>query len=138
MKKILGINKNNDSRRGKSPIWMIFQMKTFWIALSLLFGLILFVGIAEVFIPHNHDSSVQGAIEAKSTPEIESDVIRISSKFICTCGDCRGKTLTICKCKHAVTRRKMIRDLVTKKTKEEEIVKTINAKYGGLKSYSKF
>lgn len=136
MKKISSMNKNNDSLRGKSPIWIILQMKTFWIALSLLFGLILVFGIAEEFIPHNHDPIVQKTRETKSTPEIEGNVGRISSKFICTCGDCSGETLTICKCKYAVTERNLIRELVTKKTQEEEIVKTINAKYGGLKKVS--
>jgi len=136
MKKISSMNKNNDSLRGKSPIWIILQMKTFWIALSLLFGLILLIGIAEVFIPHNHNSIAQRTRETKSTPEVESDVIRISSKFICTCGDCSGETLTICKCKYAVNERNLIRELVTKKTQEEKIVKIINAKYGGLKKVS--
>jgi cytochrome c-type biogenesis protein CcmH/NrfF len=137
MKKNSSINKSNNSYRGKNPIWMILQMKPFWITFSLLFGLFLLIGIAEVFIPHNHDPIVQRTHEPKSTPEVESDVIRISSKFICTCGDCSGETLTICKCKYAVTERNLIRDLIDKKTKEEEIVKTINAKYGGLKNVSK-
>ena len=137
MKKVSRLNKNNNSFRRKSPLGIILQMKTFWITLSLLLGLILFIGIAEIFILHNHDRIVQRTQETKSTPEVESDVIRISSKFICTCGDCSGETLTICKCKYAVTERNLIRDLVAKKTKEEEIVKTINAKYGGLKNVSK-
>lgn len=136
MKKLSSINKNNDPLRGKNPLWIILQMKTFWITLSLLFGLIILIGIAEVFIPHNHDSIVQRTRESKSTPEVESNVIRISSKFICTCGDCSGETLTICKCKYAVSERNLIRELVTKKTQEEEIVKAINAKYGGLKKVS--
>ena len=137
MKKLSSMNKNDNPIRGKSPIWTILQMKTFWITLSLLFGLFLLIGIAEVFIPHNHNPIAQRTHEKKSTPEVESDVARISSKFICTCGDCSGETLTICKCKYAVTERNLIRDLIDKKTKEEEIVKTINAKYGGLKNVSK-
>lgn len=137
MKKLSDINKNNNSLKGKSPIWIILQLKTFWIALSLLLGIILLFGLAEVFIPHNHDQIVHKTNETKSTPEVESNVVLISSKFICTCGDCSGETLTKCKCKYAITERNMIRDLVTKKTKEEEIIKVINAKFGGLKNVSK-
>ena len=137
MKNLSSMNKNNDSVRGKSPMWVILQMKTFWIALSLMFGMLLLIGIAEVFIPHNHDLVVQKTRETKSTPEVESAVARISSKFICTCGDCSGETLTICKCKYAIAERSLIRKLVKKKTKEEEIVKTINAKFGGIKNVPK-
>ncbi|MBX3008060.1 MAG: hypothetical protein KF816_08545 [Melioribacteraceae bacterium] len=124
MKKISSINKNNNFLRSNSSIW---------ITLSLLFGMILLFGIAEVFIPHNHDPIVNRTHEAKSTPAIESTVNRISSKFICACGECSGEALHICKCKYAVRERKMIRDLVIRETTEEEIVKAINTKFGGLK-----
>ncbi len=133
MKKLSNMNKNNNPISGKSPIWIIMQMKTFWVALSLLFALLLVIGIAEVAIPHDHNTFDHSISEIKSNPEVEGNVIRISSKFICTCGKCSGETLTICKCKNAVAERNMIRELVVKKTKEEEIVKIINAKYGGLK-----
>ena len=124
----------DQKNKKNSPIWIILQMKVFWISLSVLFGMLLIITIAEVFVPHNHDNIKQVTKEIKSNPIIEADVERIANKFVCNCGDCSRETLTICKCNYAISERNLIRELVEKKTKEDEIIKIVDAKFGGLKS----
>lgn len=97
------VKEQRDKRN--SPIWIILEMKVFWVSLSVLFGMILVVTIAKVFIPHNHDNIAQVTKEIKAKFIIEGDIERIANKFICSCGDCSRETLTICKCNYAVSER---------------------------------
>ena len=110
----------------------VINIKTVWAivgvfacGLVLIASLIIVSSIAEKTVDYPEIKSNDVVLEGK--------VINIASRFVCNCGDCGSESLTICKCKYAVDTRKMIRDYLEKSVKEEDIIKYVNDKYGGLK-----
>jgi hypothetical protein len=117
----------------KDSILLLLKIKEIWITLGFVGGIFVLYFLAETFIPHKHHSLNSKVIEKISSTEIEEITANISSKFVCNCGQCSRETLTLCKCKNAMEERNQIRELVGRNIKEEDILKTINDKYGGLK-----
>ncbi|MEW6702052.1 MAG: zinc ribbon domain-containing protein [Bacteroidota bacterium] len=65
---------------------------------------------------------------------LEKNVSRIASKFICNCGACNKEPLSNCKCQYAIDARKYVREHLEQLQKEDEIIKTVNQIFGGLKT----
>ncbi|MBA4320222.1 MAG: hypothetical protein C0412_17635 [Flavobacterium sp.] len=120
------------SEKNIHPLIRIIKSKSVWIVLGLLFGMFTLITALEVFIPHSHDHLKKRITEIISNDSIESEVRKISSKFICNCGKCSKDSLVKCKCQDAIAKRNMIRTLLAKNILPQEIIKEINNKYGGL------
>lgn len=76
----------------------------------------------------------QATEERSSNPAIEFKVKDIASQFVCMCGSCSEESLDVCTCNKAVQERQMIRDYLTEGQSAEQIMKVLDANYGGRKT----
>ncbi len=109
------------------------SIKKLWIGAAILLGMFLTYSIVD---SDSHNSNLHGrkVIESKNTnPFIEAKVYDIASKFVCGCKGCNEDPLDECKCDFAMEERQFIRNALERKEKEEDIIKAVNKKYGGLK-----
>lgn len=120
------------SNNNVHPLIRIIKSKSFRLGLSLLFGMLAFITALELFIPHSHDYHSNRIMEVKLSDSIETEVMKISSRFICNCGKCSKDNLVKCKCQDAIKERNMIRSLLTKNVPPVEIIKIINERFSGL------
>jgi len=129
--KVVDIKADNKKHNNNRGIFVI-NIKTIWAIVGVFAaGLVL---IASLIIVRSIAEETSNYPEIKSNDVVlEGRVTNIASRFVCNCGDCGSESLTICKCKYAVETRKMIRDYMEKSVKEEDIIKYVNDKYGGLK-----
>lgn len=66
--------------------------------------------------------------------ELENKVLAVASKFICACGSCPKEPLEICSCPTARKERDFIRNAFYGGMDEDNIITTLNNRFGGIKS----
>lgn len=111
----------------------IINLKTLWISISVILAAI--VIIATINLIKNPRTGTEVIPETVSADlALEKNVSRIASKFICNCGACNKEPLSDCKCPFAIEARKYVREHLEQLQKEDEIIKTINQRFGGLKT----
>ncbi len=126
---------NIKPKRKSGPL--VFNIKTIYIALCVVLGAIIFISTLEIITP-TKGSMKTGDKEIKSSnPALEANVTKIADKFICNCGGCSKESLAICKCDAAIKARKQVREMLEQSQREDEIIKVVNEKFGGLKNESK-
>lgn len=104
-------------------------------------GVLLAIIVIYLIIPEDKASSttqpiqqVQPVAEQKlADPSMESLVLDIASKFICSCGTCGEQPLNSCTCEMAQVERQFIRNSLQNKKEPDTIIKEVNEKYGWIK-----
>ncbi|KAA3616793.1 MAG: hypothetical protein D8M58_17460 [Calditrichaeota bacterium] len=82
--------------------------------------------------------SLQTLVENKSNDhKLETNVLEIATKFVCSCGECKKKSLDICKCDVAIRERQFIREKLIKKEHPDSIIVALNREYGLIKPHFK-
>jgi len=66
--------------------------------------------------------------------ELENKVLAVASKFVCACGSCPKEPLEICSCPTARKERDFIRNALYSGMDEDNIITTLNNRFGGIKS----
>lgn len=73
-------------------------------------------------------------IETKSTdPAVETQVLEIASKFICSCGTCGEESLNVCTCSRAAEERQFIRNYLEMGQSPSQVIAALNATFGWIK-----
>lgn len=65
---------------------------------------------------------------------LDPAIVRVASRFVCSCGTCGEKRLDICSCETAAQERAFIQEQLRNGRSEAEAAEALNQKYGGLKS----
>ena len=94
------------------------------------------------FISKFQDTSGRQDIQTKrlpvekklSNPMLEAKVMEIASKFICSCGGCGEDPLDKCDCETAKNERNFIRRAVVNGQDAEDIIRSVNLKFGWIKA----
>lgn len=76
----------------------------------------------------------QSGFNTTASPSIDPAVIRVASRFVCSCGTCGEERLEVCSCPTAQEERAFIQDQLRQGRSESEAAEALKAKYGGLKS----
>lgn len=66
--------------------------------------------------------------------ELENKVLAVASKFICACGSCPKEPLETCSCPTARKERDFIRNALYSGMDEDNVITTLNNRYGGIES----
>jgi hypothetical protein len=69
-----------------------------------------------------------------ATPAPDPAMLRVASRFVCSCGTCGEERLDICSCETAKQERAFIQEQLRNGRSEAEAAEALNKKYGGLKS----
>lgn len=73
-------------------------------------------------------------IETRSTdPKVETRVLTIAGRFICSCGSCGEQPLDTCTCGTAVEERGFIRNAIQAGQDDGQIIAALKAAYGRMK-----
>lgn len=87
-----------------------------------------------IFVLRGSLTPPQGMTQVRrANPDVEAQVGKIASRFVCACGRCEGESLDACTCETAVTARKMIQASLDKGQSVPEIEAAIESAFGGLK-----
>lgn len=120
---------NYQGRKGSG----IINLKTLWISIGVILAAIVIIATINLFKnPRTGTEVIPETVSADLA--LEKNVSRIASKFICNCGVCKKEPLSDCKCPFAIDARKYVREHLEQSQKEDEIIKTINQRFGGLKT----
>lgn len=114
--------KISTSRKNMSPAF---------ITLIIIACTVSFVSLLYVFRQSliSRDSS---AIEVKSeNSAVETEVSKLASEFMCTCGSCSDETLAQCVCENAQNARQIIRTSLLAGQPIVQIAATIDRSFGG-------
>lgn len=76
----------------------------------------------------------QSGFNMTTSPSVDPAVIRVASRFVCSCGTCGEERLEVCSCPTAHEERAFIQDQLRQGRSESEAAEALKAKYGGLKS----
>jgi cytochrome c-type biogenesis protein CcmH/NrfF/ribosomal protein L40E len=66
--------------------------------------------------------------------ELENKVLAVASKFVCACGSCPKEPLETCSCPTAGKERDFIRNALYSGMDEDNVITTLNNRYGGIES----
>jgi len=106
---------------------------------------LLFAGIAGIVIlisilfdnnpslPQPQQQTAPIAEQKSNDAALEKNVLKVASKFICSCGTCGEQPLDICTCGNAVQERQFIRTHLQAGQTVEQVVLAVNTAYGWLK-----
>lgn len=133
-------SKTNPSHRQKiskkdPKLARIFRWHPAVVTMGLLGGV--FVLIMAFQMLQNARTPEQGpaAPEVRSTdPKIESSVMTIASRYLCSCGSCQQEPLDICTCVKAVEVRQFIRNRLQVGQSDSQIMVAVDQTYGWKKN----
>ena len=86
------------------------------------------------FVNTSQTGDTSQTVPKKGDAITEMAVKQIASLFNCVCGDCTEDSLDLCSCESAHKEKHEIQTMLRQGKSQDEIVKAISAKYGGLKS----
>ncbi len=103
------------------------------IAVVLIGGVLGFIGFMELVVK-KEPVPPQPFVETKTNDsKLESKVMDVASKFICSCGTCGEKPLETCKCDKAAEERQFIRNYLQAGQTPEQVIAAVMNTYGWLK-----
>lgn len=103
------------------------------IAFALLGGVLGLITLLELTVKEEPVAPPPFVETALRDPALESKVLAIASKFICSCGTCGEKPLETCTCNTAAEERQFIRNYLQQGQTPEQIIAALNSTYGWLK-----
>jgi cytochrome c-type biogenesis protein CcmH/NrfF len=103
------------------------------IAVVLIGGVLGFIGFMELVVKKEPAPPVPFVETKTNDSKVESKVIDVASKFICSCGTCGEKPLETCTCNTAAEERQFIRNYLQAGQTPEQVIAAVMNTYGWLK-----